>query len=323
MSVGQTRGMQPGNRALPSALAGAIDLSAIKARADAASRPAPPAGAESAAAGGSGSEHSVNVTEASFQADVVERSLQVPVVLDLWAEWCEPCKQLGPVLEKLAAEGAGAWALAKIDVDANPRIAQALGVQGIPAVKAIFQGQIVAEFTGALPEPEVRKWIASLVEAIGASMPPDGQADPEAVAAAQAEADAKYSPVEDAVARGDFAAARTSLERLLADAPADETAAAMLRQVQLLDRTSTVPQDAVARADAAPGDLAAQLAAADIEVLDDAPDRAFERLLNVVRRTAGDARNAARERLVELFAVVGDDDPRVGAARRALSTALF
>jgi len=109
----------------------------------------------------------LEVTEATFGADVVDRSRQVPVVVDLWAEWCAPCRQLGPVLEKLAAEASGSWVLAKVDVDANPRLAQALQVQGIPAVKAVVNGELVAEFTGALPEAQVRAWLAQFVPADG------------------------------------------------------------------------------------------------------------------------------------------------------------
>ena len=123
----------------------------------------------------------LDVTEASFGVDVVERSRQVPVVVDLWAEWCAPCRQLGPVLEKLAAEAAGAWVLAKVDVDANPRLAQALQVQGIPAVKAVVDGQLVAEFTGALPEAQVRAWLAQLV----AAAPPPADSTPAAEPAEQ------------------------------------------------------------------------------------------------------------------------------------------
>ncbi|HVE98135.1 MAG TPA: tetratricopeptide repeat protein [Mycobacteriales bacterium] len=115
-----------------------------------------------------GAELVMDVTETSFGTDVVERSRQVPVVVDLWAEWCAPCRQLGPVLEKLAREAAGAWVLAKVDVDANPRLAQALQVQGIPAVKAVVDGALVAEFTGALPEAQVRQWLAQLVPPAGA-----------------------------------------------------------------------------------------------------------------------------------------------------------
>src|SRR3954452_8786021 len=139
---------------MAAAMAGAVDLAAVKARSDAAARaqtaPAPSAAVPAGAPGSA----VVDVTEATFQAEVLDGSFQVPFVLALWAEWCGPCKQLPPVLERLATEGGGSWVLAKVDVDANPVLAQGLRVQGIPAVKAVWQGQLVAEFSGAIPEEQ-------------------------------------------------------------------------------------------------------------------------------------------------------------------------
>src|SRR5881275_1651628 len=146
---------------MAASLAGAVDLAAVKARSEAAARAqsAPPPSA--AAPAGAPGAAVVDVTEATFQSEVLDRSFQVPVVLDLWAE---PCKQLSPVLERLAAEGDGNWVLAKIDVDANPALAQGLRVQGIPAIKAVWQGQLVAEFSGAIPEEQARQFVTELVQ---------------------------------------------------------------------------------------------------------------------------------------------------------------
>ena len=142
---------------MAAAMTGAVDLAAVKARSEAAARAAsaPPAAGD----------YVIDVGEADFQAKVLDRSFQVPVLLDLWADWCEPCKTLSPILEKLAGESAGAWVLAKIDVDANPRISQALKVQSIPTVFAVLGGQLVPGFQGALPEDQIREFIGALLQA--------------------------------------------------------------------------------------------------------------------------------------------------------------
>src|SRR4051812_11390167 len=191
---------------MAASLAGAVDLAAVKARSEAAARAqaAPPPSAE-APAGAPGSAV-VDVTEATFQSEVLDRSFQVPVVLDLWAEWCGPCKQLSPVLERLATEGAGSWVLAKIDVDANPALAQGLRVQGIPAVKAVWQGQLVAEFTGAIPEEQARQFVTELVGATTGGALPGGEEDlPE-------QEDPRLDAAEAALERGDLAAAEAAYQ---------------------------------------------------------------------------------------------------------------
>lgn len=303
---------------IPLNVRGAVDLGALAAQRDAEQRAAnAPAGVV------------VDVTEATFQADVLERSLTVPVVLDLWATWCQPCTQLSPVLEALAAEYGGRFVLAKVDVDANPRISQAFQVQSIPSVFAVVQGQPLPLFQGALPEPQVRQYIeALLAEAAKAGVSGTADAptggDPEAPAVAEPpsdpDADAAYSAMEN----GDWVAARAAFERLLARNPQDEQARAGLAAASLYGRIGEAdPQAALAAADAAPEDVAAQALAADIQAANGDVDGAFQRLIDTVRRTSDDDRAAARDHLVQLFDVIGAGDPRVAKARGALANALF
>lgn len=312
--------------ALPAAMAGAIDLAAVKARSEAASRAA---AAPKQGGGASGADAFViDVAEAGFQADVIERSLQVPVVVDLWAEWCGPCKQLSPVLERLAEAAGGAWILAKVDVDANPRIAQAFGAQSIPMVVAVVGGQPVDGFSGAQPEPQVRQWIAALLDALRDRMPAIAEAEARAAGASPAEAeeepeDPRFTAAEDALERGDYPAAEAAYQAILAVEPANEQATAALAQVRFLARAEAADPTAVERADAAPDDVDAQLAAADAELAADAVEAAFARLVAAAGRTFGEDRDRVREHLVGLFELFPADDQRVTAARRALARVLF
>ncbi|RKR88027.1 putative thioredoxin [Micromonospora pisi] len=301
---------------------GAVDLGALRSAAQPTARPAgtPPASPSTPAAAPSGAVAGggvagggvavIDVTEATFQSEVLERSLTTPVVIDFWAEWCEPCKQLSPVLERLAEEGGGAWVLAKIDVDSNPRIAQMFRVQGIPMVYAVIGGQPVDAFSGVVPESQLRQWIDAVLKAGGA-----------AVATAE---DPRLGEADEALITGDLDAAEQAYKKILSDAPADAAAEAGLAHVALARRVTGVdPTAALAAAAEKPDDVAANLLAADIEVLSGQAEQAYARLVGLVRRSSGDDREGIRRHLLSLFTVAGPDDPAVAGARRALASALF
>jgi putative thioredoxin len=300
---------------------GAVDLSALAARSQA------PATSTN---GTAVSDVVIDVTEATFEAEVLRRSTSVPVVIDFWADWCQPCKQLSPILEKLAREYDGRILLAKIDVDANQQLGAAFQVQSIPSVFAVLKGQPVPLFQGAMPEPQVRQVFEQLMQVASAN----GVTGKLEVAAAQngdtAEAqaepphDPRYDAAYDAIEKGEFDTAAAAYQVLLAESPADTDAKAGLAQVDLLRRTSTVDAAAArSAADRDPADIDAQLTAADVDVIDGKVDDAFSRLVDTVRRVQGDDRDRVRARLLQLFEVVGLTDPRVVKARSALASALF
>ncbi|MEP6853152.1 MAG: tetratricopeptide repeat protein [bacterium] len=304
------------------ATAGAVDLAALQARSQAAARAAespPPAPGATVIA----------VDEAAFQSEVLDRSFQVPVVLDLWADWCQPCKQLSPILERLAAEDAGRWVLATIDVDANPRISQALQVQGIPAVFAVIGGQVVPGFTGALPEAQVREFIVAVVQAgeqaglTGApTLDPDGAPEVENEAA-EVLSDPRFDAAEAALDAGDFDGAAAAYQLILDAEPANTEASLALRQTRFLQRLATTAPGAGARANAAPDDVELALAAADEQMSAGDVSGAFDRLITLVTRVRGEERDPVRDRLVDYFELLGPDEPQVGPARRRLASALF
>ncbi|MEU1553062.1 tetratricopeptide repeat protein [Streptomyces scabiei] len=325
--------MQPRNMSM----SGVVDLAAVKAAQEAKAK-AEQARAEAARQGGGGAvspaDLVIDVDEAGFEREVLQRSTEVPVVIDFWAEWCQPCKQLSPVLERLAVEYAGKFVLAKIDVDANQMLMQQFGIQGIPAVFAVVAGQALPLFQGAAPEQQIRETLDQLVQVAeqrfgltGLVVDPDAEADAPVESAPQVPAgpyDHLLEAAVQALDAGDFGGAVQAYKNVLSDDPGNTEAKLGLAQAELLRRVQGAdPQDVRKAAAENPADAQAQIAAADLDLVGGHVEDAFGRLIDTVRVTAGDERDAVRTRLLELFEVVGADDPRVAAARRALARALF
>ncbi|WP_404956366.1 tetratricopeptide repeat protein [Streptomyces sp. 147326] len=334
--------MQPRNMSM----SGVVDLAAVKAAGEAKAK-AEQARAETARQAGQGggagpsagavppSALVIDVDEAGFERDVLQLSAEVPVVLDFWAEWCQPCKQLSPLLERLTVEANGRLVLAKVDVDANQMLMQQFQIQGIPAVFAVVAGQVLPLFQGVAPEQQIRETLAQLVQVaeerfgiIGIEVDPNAEgAAPAAAAEAEIPAgpyDALLEAAVVALDAGDLGGAVQAYKNVLADDPANTEAKLGLAQAELLARVQHMNPQAVRSAAAEnPKDPAAQIAAADLDLVGGHVEDAFGRLVDTVRVTFGEDRDAVRLRLLELFEVIGADDPRVSAARTALARVLF
>ncbi|MCB0940170.1 MAG: tetratricopeptide repeat protein [Mycobacterium sp.] len=286
------------------ALAGAVDLSGLKQRATQAGAPG-------------GGAPGIELTEANFEAEVLVRSSQVPVVVLLWSPRSEACIQLADALGGLAEADAGKWSFTTVNVDVVPRLAQMFGIEAVPTVVALAGGQPLASFQGVQPPDQLRRWIDSLLAATagkfggGDGEPEEEQVDP-AVAQAREHLDA-----------GNFPAAAAAYRSILDADPNHAEAKGALRQIGFLERATSAPPDAVALADAAPGDIDAAFAAADVQILNQDIAAAFDRLIALVRRTADDDRTRVRTRLIELFELFDPSDPDVIAGRRNLANALY
>ncbi|GII01238.1 co-chaperone YbbN [Planobispora takensis] len=308
--------MSPADFTRPGSLYGAVDLGARKQALDAQAR-------REAAAQESGGVPApvIDVDDASFATEVVERSMNSLVLLELTVTRAEQARQYSLLLEKLAAENAGRWTLARVDVETSQQIAQVLRVQNVPALYAIFQGQPVAVVPGIATEAQLRDWLSQLLEALAQYLPPAGEepgAGPQ-----EPPADPEIIEAERAIDAGDLDAAAAAYERLLTRSPNDADAKLGLAGLGLIRRTQDVDPAELERRLGDPADVEAQLLAADFELLSGDVDAAFDRLVAVVRRTAGDDRNKARVHLLSLFDTLPVDDPSVARARRNLASALF
>jgi putative thioredoxin len=313
-------------------LRGAVDLSSLVNR--------PAAAAPGASAGGPAAGASVQVpslvldgTDANF-GEILELSMQVPVIVDLWADWSEPGTRLTAILEKLVAEFAGRFVLARVAVGTNPQLTQAFQAQTVPTVAAVIGGQPVQLFSGTVAEPEAREVLQRVLELAAQHGVTGSAVAPGAGSAATADAPDAV-PVEpelpphhreayDAIEKGDYASAIREYKAALASDPRDTMATAGLAQVSLLARLQGKSLDEIRNAAAAaPDDLQAQLLVADLDLSGGHVEDAFDRLLSLFPKQDAAGKNTIRERLLELFEVVGTDDPRVPGTRARLAALLY
>ena len=294
---------------LPKFTSRAMDLSGIAAAAKA--PPVPP-----------GASFVIEVDESNFES-VRQLSTRHPVVVELYSPRAN-AQTLSEDLIALANAAAGAYLLARVNVDTSGTIAQALGIQAVPTVIGVIAGQLAPLFQGTRSKAEAETVIAQLLQ-VAASNGLVGRAEPVAGGAGETdEADPRFAEADAALERGDFATALAEYDKILAQTPNDPEAKIGRAQVALLARSGGVdPAAVLARAASEPTSVEAQLAAADLEVLSGRPDQGFTRLIALIRETAGAERDAVRVRLLELFEIVGPADPAVLKARRDLMSALF
>ncbi|MCF2528697.1 tetratricopeptide repeat protein [Yinghuangia soli] len=332
--------MQPRNMSMR----GVVDLGAVKAASEAAAQraaraaSAPQAGPDGTPGGGAGGGFFVELTEENFDS-VLALSQQAPVVLEFSSQRSAHSIELGAVFERLAEEFAGRFVLARLDIDASPGLAQELvmqaQIQGLPAAVAVIAGQLAPMFDRAAPQEEQLRQILDQLVAVGeqrfgltglgaapgAGRPAGAEGEDDE---AEAPGDPLLAPAEAALDAGDFAGAAQAYRNVLLDHPGHTEAKLALAQVELIVRTQDA-DPAKVRSDAAerPTDVDAQTLAADLDLAGGHVEDAFGRLVETVRRTAGDDRNKARLHLLGLFEVIGLDDPRVVKARAALTSVLF
>jgi putative thioredoxin len=287
-------------------MAGAVDLSALKQRA---TQPTDAPRSPGAQAG-------VEITAANFEAEVLARSSEVPVVVAMWSPRSDVSVELVDALASLASADAGKWSLATVNVDAVPRVAQMFGVQAVPTVVAMGAGQPIDGFQGVLPPEQLRPWIDSLAAGTAGKLSGAADSEPEQV-------DPGLAKARELLDAGNFDAALGAYRAILDKDPAHPEAKGAVRHISFIARATKQRPDASRAADAAPDDIEAAFAAADVEILNQQVDAAFNRLIDLVRRTSDDEKTKVRTRLIELFDLFDPADPAVIAGRRNLANALY
>ena len=313
---------------------GAIDLSALKGAPGSGPAGSAPSGGPASAAGqpgaGATSAYCVEITEQNFQ-EIVETSRTAPLLLVFYSpSQMAESVQLADDLETLSGEFEGKFLAGRVNIDSVPQIAQAMQIPSIPLVVVIFDGRPMPLLQDVVPLDELRTALTQVMQQLtaqgitGRHQPRTGAALAEGDEAEEAGGDPRYAAAQDALGEGDIDTAVAEYQRLVDANPADAEAAAGLAMAKVLQRTQGVDLQAAREAAAAdPDDVDAQIMVADLDMLGGHVDDAFTRLVDLVRRSEGDARNKAREHLLGLFGAVGHDDPRVLRGRQNLASALF
>ena len=279
----------------------------------------------------------IDVTMATFQNDVVQKSMETPVVIDLWAPWCAPCKQLGPILEKLAAEFGGKFILAKVNTDDEPQIAQAFGIQSLPTVFSLVQGNPVDQFVGLMSEEQIRSWLAPLIPSPAQILAREAmelvETDPKAAEAKYREA-LLLAPTEDSLKiclanvilkQGRLEECGSILEALAARGFLEPEAERLKSEldVRLAAAESGGVEEARKAADADPANLKLKIQLADAYAAASQHRKALEICLDVVKQDFGEARAEAKSTMVKIFDMLGPASELTGEFRRQLATALY
>lgn len=280
----------------------------------------------------------IEVTDQDFASKVLAQSQTIPVVVDFWAPWCGPCRMIGPTLERLAREANGAWLLAKLNVDHNPHTAGRYGIQGIPAVKGFRDGQVAAEFVGAVPEPQIRSFLNKLVPSAADQLTKQAQQQEAAGQMQQAEATYRQALRSDAnhaaallglgrvlFQQDQFADALSTLQRVPFGTPQRAEAEGLIAKAGFRQQAALSGGEVEARRKLAanPDDLDARLALGAAMTAKGSYREALEGYFEVVRRDRGGFRSRARQAMLDIFTLLGDEHPLTSEYRPQLAMLLF